>query len=570
MKVIKLLICFCLGFCSIMAYSQKFYTGLQGAVIEDNNSLFYEGWLNSQVPTNYTVPFQTPANASGIKKVALGADFHNILYNDGTLISIGKNDKGQLGLGYTTNSGVAMTSYSAPLSPVNSGVLNNVIDISSDYYGSLALTSNGHVLMWGEKNGMPLTLLSPTFVKIDNTTKLSGIQKIYNPFGSYTFYAIDNNQDVWVWGNNSNGQFGNGTTTGVSYVARKIPNLSGVVDIAGTQVSTHFLLSNGIVKSLGSNFNGLLGNNSTVNSSTSPVNVLLKDGNKTVTLSDVIEIEATNYSVQALLQNGKVVSWGSNAFGDLGIGNMSQANSSVGLEVRNPNNTGLLTGISELYSSGFGMIYAKRGDCDYLVWGRSFEPANSVFDDLPRTKDYSMLPSCNVSYSASSTRICPNTCIDIEASLGSGLSGATISWSFPGADTTTGSAVTENVCYSNPGTYDILASINGAPLNNTGISIEVLPPNNRVCQTNGNTGGGIGSANRTIIYPNPTKTNFKIKTERNKNIKNVKIKDLHGKVLREFDGQTKDYFTKGLISGVFMVEISYDNNEKEQLRLLIK
>ena len=67
---------------------------------------------------------------------------------------------------------------------------------------------------------------------------------------------------VWAWGNNSNGQLGNGTTT-LSATPVQVSGMSGVAAIAAGQQDTVALKTDGTVWAWGYNFYGQLGDRST-------------------------------------------------------------------------------------------------------------------------------------------------------------------------------------------------------------------------------------------------------------------------------------------------------------------
>jgi alpha-tubulin suppressor-like RCC1 family protein len=67
---------------------------------------------------------------------------------------------------------------------------------------------------------------------------------------------------VWTWGNNSNGQLGNGTTTNSSSPIQTV-GLSAVMGIAGGTKDTLALKTDGTVWAWGSNGHGQLGDGTT-------------------------------------------------------------------------------------------------------------------------------------------------------------------------------------------------------------------------------------------------------------------------------------------------------------------
>ncbi|WNG19042.1 hypothetical protein F0U63_33420 [Cystobacter fuscus] len=74
--------------------------------------------------------------------------------------------------------------------------------------------------------------------------------------------ALRSDGTVWAWGNNDNGQLGDGTTTHrLSPV--QVPGLTGVVALAAGNSYSMAMLSDGTVRTWGNNNHGQLGNGTT-------------------------------------------------------------------------------------------------------------------------------------------------------------------------------------------------------------------------------------------------------------------------------------------------------------------
>ena len=71
--------------------------------------------------------------------------------------------------------------------------------------------------------------------------------------------ALKNDGSVWAWGNNSNGQLGDGSTTQRNSPAQ-VPNVSLIRAIAAGNGYTMVLTSDSTVWAWGINGNGQLGN----------------------------------------------------------------------------------------------------------------------------------------------------------------------------------------------------------------------------------------------------------------------------------------------------------------------
>jgi alpha-tubulin suppressor-like RCC1 family protein len=113
-----------------------------------------------------------------------------------------------------------------------------------------------------------------------------------------------------AWGDNHEGQLGDGTTT-TAAVPVPVTDLSGVTAIAAGSLFSLALLANGTVMAWGDNAGGQLGTG-TLRNSTVPVAVK--------NLTGVTAIAGGFRHSLALLSDGTAMAWGDNEEGQLGIG----------------------------------------------------------------------------------------------------------------------------------------------------------------------------------------------------------------------------------------------------------
>ena len=158
--------------------------------------------------------------------------------------------------------------------------------------------------------------------------------------------AIKANGTVWAWGNNGNGQLGDGTTTNRAAPVQ-VSGLSDVVSIT-SGVHTMALKSNGTVWASGWNWFGQLGDGTTTERHT-PVQV---SG-----LTDVVSITAGHYHSFAIKSNGTVWAWGRNDFGQLGNGTTT-----------NRSTPGQVSGLSNVIALAAGTDHTVALKSDGTVW----------------------------------------------------------------------------------------------------------------------------------------------------------------------------------------------------------
>jgi alpha-tubulin suppressor-like RCC1 family protein len=206
-------------------------------------------------------------------------------------------------------------------------VAPSTTSVSAGSRHTCALISTGAVKCWGDNyygelgNNTTIDSSTPVIVSgIDGTTaKATAVSAggySTDSGGGYYSCALLSSGAVKCWGNNANGQLGDGTTTDSS-IPVAVSGIDGVT-VKATAISTGSyhscaLLSSGAVKCWGANSGGQLGNNTTTSSST-PVAVSGIDG----VTAKATAISAGGYHSCALLSSGAVKCWGYNDDGELG------------------------------------------------------------------------------------------------------------------------------------------------------------------------------------------------------------------------------------------------------------
>ena len=231
--------------------------------------------IQSNVASNIPVKVNNSSSTlpeKSVKYVALGTYHSAAITKYGSLYMWGYNNYGQLGNGSSGN-------YEKSVSPIK--IMENVAAVSLGAWHSAAITKDGSLYMWGENsdgqlgNGTTNNLTRPQRIAVN-------VQSV-ELYGSYTT-AISKDGGLYTWGYNLNGRLGNGTTTN-SYTPIKI--MSNVVSSAGGS-HTIALKKDGTVYTWGTNVYGQLGNGNNSNQ-TSPVAIKIYDHTKVLRAKQVLE-----------------------------------------------------------------------------------------------------------------------------------------------------------------------------------------------------------------------------------------------------------------------------------------
>lgn len=270
---------------------------------------FYGQLGNGSRIDSYT-PVDVRGLTSGVVAIAAAGWHSCALLESGGVKCWGFNSRGELGNNSTTQS----------LLPVDVvGLTSGVASIVAGSAHTCAVTTSGAAKCWGEAssgklgNGNPYT---NSKVPADVVGLSSGVRAL--AAGNSHTCALLTSGAARCWGSNFNGQLGDDLWEPYSSVPLNVVGLTGSTSaISAGDSHTCVLMTDGSVKCWGNNQNGQLGNGAK-NDSPVPVDVLGLSGRATV-------VSSGGYHTCAVVAGGGVQCWGMNRNGELGEGTKSDS-----------------------------------------------------------------------------------------------------------------------------------------------------------------------------------------------------------------------------------------------------
>ena len=301
----------------ISTYTTVSAHGADTAVVDENGTLWMcglndYGQLGNGSRTGSNVPIRVMDN---VASVSSGGTHTAAIKTDGTLWTWGSNIYGELGNGKDTYD----TSSNIPVK-----VMEDVAAVSCGTNFTAALKTDGSLWMWGDNsygqigNGKQYTghyENNPQPVKVmEDVAAVS--------CGSCHVAALKTDNSLWIWGSNrrgelGNGGVGNGTTYAGDVIVQTVPAklMDSVTAVSCGEQFTAIIKEDGSLWTWGANFSGQLGNGWTGNGT------YLEDPIQTVPVKvmDNVAFVSCGHSHAAAIQaNGSLWIWGSNETGALG------------------------------------------------------------------------------------------------------------------------------------------------------------------------------------------------------------------------------------------------------------
>jgi alpha-tubulin suppressor-like RCC1 family protein len=345
-----------------------------GSVLAGGDNGFGQLCNGTTAGTSTATQAVPPANAN-VTSVAAGAVFSLALRSDGTVLSCGRNNFGQLGNGTTNDS-------STPVAVSMPGGVKATAIAANGYHG-LALTSTGAVYGWGYNafgqlgDGTTTNRLTPIPVALPGGTTVTAISAGW----SYSL-ALTSSGSVLAWGWNAEGELGDGTGVQRLTPVAVLAPATGVTAISAGSNHNLALRSDGTVLSWGLNNFGQVGD-ATFVSRMAPVPVLLPPGQAVTAIA-----AGGAHSLAVLRSNGTVLAWGWNRKGQLGDGTQNDRSTPVAVALPGGATVTSLAGGYQhsLALTSAGAILAWGSNASgQLLDGTTVDRPSPVFSSPPAT-----------------------------------------------------------------------------------------------------------------------------------------------------------------------------------------
>jgi uncharacterized repeat protein (TIGR02543 family) len=302
-----------------------------GWYLDSNLTNAYQGFPQIMLPQNITLyaKWEIKQYAIGynaqIFTAVDGGHRHSIaLDNLGRVYTWGANNFGQLG-----NRTILDQTEPATISFNNLTKTDYITSVYARENNSFALSNEGHVFGWGDNRFLHLGVdtmsqaNAPVKISFPNLTAEEKVIQI-DP-GENHVIALTNQGSIFVWGSNQYGQIGDGTTNNRAEPTRpmittQLQANEKFIQVTAGGMHNHALTNSGRIFSWGSNETNELGDGTQINQSTPtpinfPINFSFLESNE-----KIISLSTGSYATLAMTNQGRLIAWGWNWYGQLGTG----------------------------------------------------------------------------------------------------------------------------------------------------------------------------------------------------------------------------------------------------------
>lgn len=278
------------------------------ALMEDGRLMGWGGNLGRELGLGDSTMRVSPTELwwfrDKVDDVIMGCSGSMLVLKDGRIMSSGRDSYGELGTG--------STEYTTVFNAIE-GLSTNAKQVIYNDNIAFAIMKDGTVKAWGNNIYGQLGLGHNNSVKIPTTVSALGTEVDRIIYYKDSIFAIMKDGTAKAWGRNSYGELGLGDTTNRNTpVDVNIPG-NNIKNIYCNEYSTIFLTNDNKIFTTGDNSSGQLGLNDTTQR-LAPTEVPNID-------FDIRDIYLSRYgSVHIVTEDGKLVSFGENSNGELGLG----------------------------------------------------------------------------------------------------------------------------------------------------------------------------------------------------------------------------------------------------------
>ena len=285
---------------------------------------------------NLQTPFgtfpSTPLKVlDGVASVSAGQDHIAVIKTDGTLWSWGNSHEGQVGSGVVWGHDVGLD-YQTRVS-VPTKIMDGVSAVSCGDAHTAAVKTDGTLWVWGSGefgqlgNGKNGSAASDDSVYQGTPIKIMDHVKAVSCGGEHTA-AITTDGSLWMWGDNSSGQLGNGgganapqpyDSSVISCQTLPVEVMDNVAAVSCGGYHTAAITTDGSLWIWGNNICGQLGDGTTANR------------NRPFKIMDNVRAVSCGSDFTAVIKDDNSLwIWGSNEFDRLGNGGAKTGETSMG------------------------------------------------------------------------------------------------------------------------------------------------------------------------------------------------------------------------------------------------
>ena len=275
------------------------------AAITKDGSLYIWG-KHKPNPAEAKELFMNPSSPTkimdNVSSVSLGSNHTAVIKNDNTLYMWGDNYLGELGNGKSGK-------YEYSDTPVK--IMDDVICVSLGFLHSAAVTTDGSLYTWGcNRNGQLGNGKSgESEIEAEPVKIMENVQ--YVSVGDEHSAAITEDGSLYMWGRNDSGQVGNGKSGENEIQTEPVKIMDNVQYVSLGAEHSAAITKDGSLYMWGNNSDGQLGNGESGYKVLSSVPIKIMDNVEAVSLG--------NGHSGALTKDGELYMWGNNSLGGVGI-----------------------------------------------------------------------------------------------------------------------------------------------------------------------------------------------------------------------------------------------------------